>query len=214
MDTALKKSFDRRFAAIRTLDRDQLIPVSDQAGVTLMDAAPGSFFTCLSRTYAVQEVNPYQEMDEDFSTPQDYVVTELTCLCLETGETVHFEWEYDDELEVSLTLEQIRFRQLADDQGQAVDEDDLDQIIKDKDAVVYDGRTFWYEDDWAALYRRGSKTEKVYMIEFENEAGNRFLTVEEWTGSGRDSYRIYLSQPVDPGQITLLSKGVSRDEAS
>ena len=207
IDAALKKSFDQRFSLVRTLEKNRLIPPSDQASLTLMDAQPGCFFTCLNLTYYVQEKNQYQEMSEDFAFRQDYFITELTCLCLETGQTVYFEWAFDDELEIGITLEQTSFRHLRDTEGQAVDEDDLDQIADDKDGIVFAGETFWYEDDWAALYQRGKKEEKVYMYEFENEAGSLFLTIEEWSGSGREEYKIYTSKPVAPGQITLLAKG-------
>ena len=153
-------------------------------------------------------------MSEDFSTPQDYFTTELTCLCLETGHLGHFEWEFDDELEVSITLERTSFKHLKDDEGKPVDEDDLDQIAEDKDAIVYAGQKFWYEDDWAALYLRNDKEEKVYMYEFENEGGSLSLTIEEWIGSGRDEYKIYLSKSVEPDQITIMSKGAPGDDLS
>ena len=45
------------------------------------------------------------------------------------------------------------------------------------------------------------------MYEFENENHTRFLTIEEWSGSGREEYQIYTSSPVDPDMIGLISKG-------
>ncbi len=212
IDTAVKKSFDQRFSLIRTLGRNQLILESEQISLTLMDAEKGSFFSCFGDTYYVKEKNRYQEMSEDFTTSQDYFTTELTCLCLETGHVGHFEWEFDDELEISITLERTSFKYIKDEEGKSVDEDDLDQIAKDKDAIVYAGTKFWYEDDWAALYQRDGKEEKVYMYEFENEGGSLSLTIEEWTGSGRDEYKIYLSKSVEPDQITIMSKGAGGDD--
>ena len=212
IDTVAKKSFDQRFSLIRTLDKKRLIPEPDQASLTLMDAEKGCFFTCFNDTYYVKEKNRYQEMSEDFATRQDYFTTELTCLCLETGHVGHFEWEFDDELEISITLERTSFKYIKDEEGKSVDEDDLDQIAKDKDAIVYAGEKFWYEDDWAALYQRDGKEEKVYMYEFENEGGSLSLTIEEWTGSGRDEYKIYLSKSVEPEQITIMSKGAAGDD--
>ncbi|MCP3943598.1 MAG: DUF4178 domain-containing protein [Desulfobacteraceae bacterium] len=212
IDTAVKKSFDQRFSLIRTLEKEQLVLESDQADITLMDARKGSFFTCFGDTYYVKEKNRYQEMSEDFTTSQEYFVTELTCLCMETGQIGHFEWEFDDELEISITLERTSFKYIKDDEGQSVDEDDLDQIAKDKDVIVYAGEKFWYEDDWAALYQRGNKEEKVYMYEFKNEGTNLALTIEEWIESGRDEYKIYISKSVEPGQITIMSKGAPEDD--
>lgn len=207
IDTAIKKSFDQRFSIIRTLEKNRLILESDEAALTLMDVEKGSFFTCFSNTYYVKEKNQYQETSEDYKTRQDNFIIELTCLCLETGQIVYFEWEFDDELKISMALEQTSFRHIKDEEGQPVDEDDLDQIADDRDVIVHEGEKFWYEDDWAALYQREGKEEKVYMYEFENEASTLFLTIEEWPGSGRDEYKIYRSKPVDPGQITIISKG-------
>jgi hypothetical protein len=212
INTADKKSFDQRFLLVRTLDKKRLVSEEEQLELTIMDAEQGGFFTCFGDTYYVKEKNRYQEMSEDFSTPQDYTVTELTCMCLETGHTGHFEWEYDDELEVSITLDQTNFKRLTDEEGQSVDEDDLDQIVADEDTIVYAGEKFHYDDDWAALYKRGGKEEQVFMYEFENESATLSITIEEWTGSKKDDYRIYISKPLVPGEITIMSKGAPRDE--
>ena len=96
---------------------------------------------------------------------------------------------------------------MKDDQGQAIDEDDLDQIAEDKDAIVVNGETFWYEDDWASIFIRAGKEENVYMYEFENEDSTKFLSIEEWQGSGRDEYQIYTSIPINPDSISIISKG-------
>ncbi len=212
INTADKKSFDQRFFLIRTLDQKRLVSEEEQTELTIMDAKEGSFFTCFGDTYYVKEKNQYQEMSEDFSTPQDFTVTELTCMCLETGHTGHFEWEYDDELEISITLNQTNFKRITDEEGQSVDGDDLDQIVADEDTIVYAGEKFLFEDDWAAVYKRGDKEEQVYMYEFENESGTLAITIEYWTGSGKDDYRIHISKPIVPGEITIMSKGAPRDE--
>ena len=214
IDTVVKKSFDQRFSLVRTIEKDDLILESDQTELTLMDAEKGGFFTCFGDTYFVKEKNRYQEMSEDFTIRQDYFTTELTCLCLENGNVGHFEWEFDDELKVTITLEQTSFKYIKDEEGKPVDEDDLDQIAEDKDAIVYAGQKFWYEDDWAALYLKDDKEEKVYMYEFENEGGSLSLTIEGWSGSGRDEYKIYLSKSIEPDQITIMSKGAPADERS
>ena len=207
LDAATLKSFQERFHAIRTLDRRDLIPAQEASRLSIRDAGPGAFFTCLNQTWWIREINSYTETSDDFNTLEDYEIHELTCLCLDTGETIYFEWEYDDALEVSMTKERLSFRNLKDDAGESIDEDDLDQIAGDRDCVVLNGQNFWYEDDWAAVFNRGGKQEKVYMYEFENEAGSLFLTIEEWQGSGREEYRIYTSVPVNPDSITLISKG-------
>jgi len=208
LDTATMKSYQERFACIRKLDPDHLVGESESNTLSMMDLKAGSFFTYFSKTYYVKELSKYQECSDDFKKKKEYFIHELTCLCLESGEAVNFEWEYDDALEISQTDERIAFRNLKDDEGQNIDEDDLDQIADDKDAVVFGQEKFWYEDDWASIYLRGNKEENVYMYEFENEGGSKFLSIEEWdSGSGKESYQIYTSLPVEPGNISVLSKG-------
>ena len=208
INPADKKSFDQRFFLIRTLDRDRLVSESEQTDLTIMDTEKGSFFSLFEDTYYVKEKNQYQEMSEDFSRSLDYTVTELTCLCMETGHIGHIEWEYDDELEVSITLDQTNFKRLTDDEGQPIDEDDLGQIVEDEDTIVYAGETFHYDDDWAAVYTREGKEERVYLYEFINEPGTLTITIEEWTGDGKDEYKIYIAKKVIPGEVTILSRGL------
>ncbi len=136
LDAATQKSFRERFHAIRSLDRGDLVPDQEASRLSVRDAGPGAFFTCLDRTWWVREINSYQETSDDFNTLEDYEIHELTCLCLETGETVYFEWEYDDALEVSMTRERLSFRNLTDEAGESIDGDDLDQIAGDGDCVV------------------------------------------------------------------------------
>ncbi len=205
IDPAVKKSYEERFSIIRTLTPEALVPERQQMELTLKDIGAGAFFSFEGQSFYVKETAVYEETSENFKTRQGYTVTELTCLCLETGETIWFEWEYDDELEISLTQERISFRQLTDEDGESIDEDDLDQIADDQDVVVYKGEKFWYEDDWAAIYERGGQEEKLFVYEFENEAGNRYLSIEEWQGSVREEYQIYTSRPVAPGAVNIIA---------
>ncbi|MCP3875937.1 MAG: DUF4178 domain-containing protein [Desulfobacteraceae bacterium] len=207
LDIATQKSFQERFNAIRTLGKEQLVSGPDKSQLTIKDAGNLSFFEYLGNTFFIKSLNKYEETSDDYKTKKGYFINELTCLCLETGKTSNFEWEFDDELEVSMTIERLSFRNLKDDAGEQIDEDDLDQIADDKDVIVINGEKFWYEDDWASVYYREDKEEKVYMYEFENESHTKFLTIEEWAGSGKDEYQIYTSSPVDPNNIGIISKG-------
>ncbi|MCP4673753.1 MAG: DUF4178 domain-containing protein [Desulfobacula sp.] len=206
-DIATQKSFQERFTAIRNLKKEQLVSKAEKLSLTLKDAGKNSFFEYLGKTWFTKDFNKYEETSDDFKSRKGYFIYELTCLCLETGQTANFEWEFDDELEIFMTLERLSFRNLQDDAGEAIDEDDLDQIVDDKDVIVINGEKFWYEDDWASIYYRGSKEEKVYMYEFENESNTKYLTIEEWSGSGKDEYQIYTSSPIDPNSISIISRG-------
>lgn len=207
LDIATQKSFQERFSAIRTLKKENLVSGPEQTKLSIKDAGRHSFFEYRDQTYFIKEHTRYEETSDDFKHKKGYFVHELTCLCLESGQTVNFEWEFDDELEVAMTLERLSFRKLTDEDGEMIDEDDLDQIADDKDVIVIAGEKFWYEDDWASIYYRGEKQERVYMYEFENESHTRFLTIEEWSGAGKESYQIYTSSPVDPDSIRLISRG-------
>ena len=207
LDIATQKSFQERLSAIRILKKENLLSRQKKALLSIKDVGSHSFFEYLGNTYFVKSLNKYEETSDDFKNKKGYFIFELTCLCLESGQTDHFEWEFDDELEVSMTLERLSFRNLKDDAGEPIDEDDLDQIADDKDVIVINSEKFWYEDDWASVYYRGTKEEKVYMYEFENENHTKFLTIEEWSGSGKDEYQIYTSSPVNPDSISIISKG-------
>jgi len=184
LDIATQKSFKERFTAIRSLKKKQLVSTTQKVSLTLKDVGQHSFFEYLDNTYFITDLNRYEETSDDFKSKKGYFIYELTCICLETGKTINFEWEFDDELEISMTLERISFRNLKDDAGESID-----------------------EDDWASIYYRGSREEKVYMYEFENENHTKFLTIEEWSGSGKDEYQIYTSSPVIPSNISIVSRG-------
>ncbi len=207
IDIATQKSFKERFTAIRSLKKKQLVSTAQKTSLTLKDVGQDSFFEYLDNTYFITDLNKYEETSDDFKSKKGYFIYELSCLCFETGKTINFEWEFDDELEISMTLERLSFRNLKDDAGESIDEDDLDQIADDKDVILINGEKFWYEDDWASIYYRGSREEKVYMYEFENENHTKFLTIEEWSGSGKDEYQIYTSSPVIPNNISIISRG-------
>lgn len=207
IDTATQKSLNERFALIRKLEQKAIIPTPERTGLTFQDAGRNAFFQYQKKTYVIRDVARYEESDEAYQKKTGYVVYELTCLCIETGETVYWEWEYDDDLEIAVTLERFSFRDVADEKGTPVDEDDLDQIADDRDMIVVKGEKFWYEDDWAAVYTKENRSENVYMYEFENQDHTKFLTIEEWSGSRKGQYQIYSSIPIPAGQIDLISKG-------
>lgn len=202
-----QKSFEQRFSLIRTLSPDTVLPKEEQDRLTIMDAGQGDCFTCFGSTYIIQEISTYQEAGDDYSTLKDHLVTELTCLCLESGAVGHFGWEVDDQLEVSITLNQTQFKRLTDNKGQPIDEDDLGQIVAGENSIAYAGETFDYDDDWAAVYRGNGKEEQVYMYEFVNNRSAMSITIEEWQDQGKKGYRIYISKSVNPAELTLISRG-------
>jgi len=209
LDPATSKSFEERFNAIRSINQKDIVSEKEKNTLTIMDIKENAVFEFNKKTYFVKQICPYQESSEDFSKKLDYIVTELNCLCLETGENINFEWEYDDELEVTFTTQRLTFKKLSDEEGEVIDADDLDQIVDDSDLIMYGKEKFWYEDDWPALYNCKGKEETVYMYEFENESHTKFITIEEWgANKSRQEYQLFLSEPANPKAITILSKGL------
>ncbi len=208
LDPAASKSFEERFETIRRLNPEQIVGNKEKNSLTIMDIKEGGFFLFDNKTFFIRQICPYHETSEDFSKKLDYTIFEVNCLCLETGENVNFEWEYDDELEVSCTLKRLSFKSLTDENGEAVDADDLDQIVDDNDLIMFENEKFWYEDDWPGLYICKKREEKVYMYEFENEKHSKSITIEEWsTGRKKPEYQIFLSRPANPKDITVLTRG-------
>lgn len=207
LDIATQKSFEQRFSLIRNLKQENLISKKQQSILTIRDIKQKGFFEYSSNTYFVKDINQYEETSDNFKRKKGYFITELTCICIETGQTINFEFEYDDTLEISMTIDRITFRDIKDENGKSIDEDDLDTIADDKDMVLVKGEQFWYEDDFAAVYYRNEKEEKVYMYEFENQAQTKFLTIEEWENSKKYEYQMYISIPIVPNEISVICKG-------
>jgi hypothetical protein len=45
------------------------------------------------------------------------------------------------------------------------------------------------------------------MYEFVNNRSSLFITIEEWQDGDKEEYRIYISKPVNPLGLVLISKG-------
>jgi len=207
-DPSILDSFQYRVERIRKIRPEDLVLEKNRGRLTVMDVKPNGFFELEGRHYSVSEICTYEETSEDYARKLDYTVTEMVCLEMETGKTVHVEFEFDDELEVTVSMERISFSDLVDEAGEAVDSDDLDQIVGDHDLLVFGSEKFWYEDDWAAVYNCREKAEKVMMYEFENESGTKYLTVEEWEpDTKKPEYRIFLSRPVSLSKIRIITRG-------
>ena len=94
LDIATQKSFTKRISAIRTLKKEDLVSGQDKASLTIKNAGCHSFFDYLGNTYFVKSLNKYEETSDDFKSKKGYFIYELTCLCLETGQSFNFEWEF------------------------------------------------------------------------------------------------------------------------
>jgi len=113
---------------------------------------------------------------------------------------VWIDLEVDDELELAITLEKLKLRDIA------LTKKDLDEIDDDEEGELsYRGTKYYYEDsDEATYYKYGdeAKGERFYYWEFENDDGNKFIGVEKWSDG---SYDVSYSEPIESHQVTVYS---------
>ncbi len=208
-------SFRERIDRIRSIDPSRVIPVVERHRHSIKDLSAGAVMSHEGKVYLVRGVSVYTETNDDFSKEKDCSWYELTLINVTTGEQAFIEWEEDDDVVIYLTRRALSFRDLRDENGERIDEDDLDQIVDDEDSVFYEGKEFEYDDDYAAHYRRGTsagrekKGDKAYFYEFLGPKGDA-ITIEEWKDGKNDySYELFFSTKVKALTIIALapSKG-------
>ena len=213
LDGATMRSYAKRFDAIRQLSPDRLVTEGDRWKHTIKDFKEGGFLRYDGHTHLALQVARYDEVKDDdtFTKKTGFKTSEYKLFCIDTGETTYIEWEEDDKLEIFVTTGEVTFRELRDDGNEAIDEDDLDQIVDDEDSIFFKGREFRYDDDWASVYYvgKGRKGENVFMYEFvAGDASGDCLTIEEWaSGSGKEEYQIFTSRSAGENEIEILCPG-------
>jgi len=107
--------------------------------------------------------------------------------------------EDDDELEISAVLKELKLRDLG------VSKKDLKKIDDDEEGgFTFDGEKYYYEDSDEAQYLKdglSSNAEEVYYWEFENDSGNKFISIEEYDGD----YEVSLLIPIKERHISIFS---------
>lgn len=198
-----RRRFDACFSAVRSMPKP--IPAADRYRHTVEHLEVGGFVRYDGRVYQVQGKHLYREGAGN----RAWRWNELELFCLQTGEIVYAEYERDDALEVSVTTKMgLSFHDLKDDEGGAIDEDDLEDITRDEEDVVYHGTVYAYEDDCdATFYRHGITNrggEKVWIIDFKSRDGS-LLSIEEWNPDAESpEYDLSLSKEVSPDAFDVL----------
>lgn len=208
-----KRQFDQQFERIRSLDPTSVVPESERHRLTIKDVKFGGVLKMDERHFMVTSIGRYTEMtDESYSKATAWQWFELKLFCLETAEIKFLEWEEDDEIEISTTIEKVDFQNLKDDMDDAIDEDDLEEIVDKRESILYGGTTYAYSNDYPVTFQRDvndSKSEKlnVYFYSFKANETEQ-LTIEEWQlGGDKYSYDVFISRAVDPNSIEVLVKG-------
>ncbi len=204
LDIAIQKSFKERFTAIRSLKKTQLVSLSQRMSLTIKDVGLHSFFEYLGNNWFITDFNKYEETSDDFKSKKGYFIYELTCLCLETGKTVNFEWEFDDELEISMTLDRLSFRDLKDDAGESIDGDDLDQIADDMSDYIWRVREDLFGEEFAQPDVAASKAADAFT------SGETPIVLADYSDRSGDATHV-LREVVDQSLSGVLIATV-RDE--
>lgn len=208
-----QRQLQRQLAHIRSISPETVLAPGERFRYNVTDLAVGGVFRLMDRTYRVLAIGTYTETDESYSRTLDWTGHELKLACLETGAMHNMEWEADDAVAVALTLREVPFSELKYDDGEplARDSDDLDEIVDKNWEIVCSGKSYDYEDDYAALYRKdsGDSGERVYFYAFEADDGEQ-LTVEAWVRQGgREDFQVFLSRNVPPDDIEVIVVGAS-----
>ncbi len=208
--------YKARFNAVRAIAIN-----SDGARPTgnITTVEKGGHIALDSQCYQIVKTSRYLDVRwKDFSKrKKDYWVTELTLFNVLTGETSHIEWEIDDELEVSFTLERISLLNVKFDKGH-LKYSDLEAIAEEEEGTVsYKGDNFHYDEDetWAALYYGNDDDEpqKVRMFEFSGD-GDKGLTIELWEDEGsKPEKEAFISVDIKPGSISVIQLKSAAGEA-
>lgn len=179
----------KSFSELRTMG--SLVPKQERFKKTIKDLKEGSFIKVNSLLCKVVAVFNYKSGGDEWF---EYELFEI-----KTGRTFYIEYEEDDHVDMYITTKTIKQRDFP------VSMDAIEDMSDEEEgSVIVDGMTFYYEDDYKATFSRNGKSEKLYMYEFENENGTKFLSIEEW-GNDQDGYeyQIFISEKLD--MIEVLS---------
>lgn len=177
----------------------------------------GGFIEFDDATFKVMAVSKYLEVKwGNFKKKKrEYWVTELQLLNLLSGEKSFIEWEFDDELEISKTLSQIKLTAITC--GSApLTRKHLDDIAEEEHGTVhYQGVDYHYSEDdtWAALYypRVESEPLQVRLYEF-GSADDQYLTIELWQDEDSKPEReAFISMELSHKEISILQIASSGD---
>lgn len=180
-------NYRKQLNAMRALDSIE----SKSKMLSVLDLKKGSFFIFEKDLYLVEEVGVYNE--------KGFKWNELECYNINEDKKVYFEVEKDDEIEMSITLAEIKISQLNKNPDQ------IEEIADEEEGSInWNGKRFDYDDDYGAKWSRNGESFEVYFYDFVNKS-NECLTVEEWKIDSKEyEYKAYLSKPIFHENITIV----------
>ncbi len=206
-----RKTLANRKTAIRGLTP---LPQEQRHQFNISDVKASAYIQFNQKIYSVEGLSRYQEYNWKLTKAKKYESWELDLFCLNNGERINIEWEKDDKIDVSITLNKIKLSALQNEDNSDIKSKDLEHIVENENSLFLNGKEFAYDDDWAAQYYRDNGTDGINVRFYEFIASDETcLTIEEWMdGSPKDpdtdfDYEVFLSQPLDPDSIEVLAKG-------
>jgi hypothetical protein len=210
LDTGERQRFDLRLAEIRKIKPADIISPGSRAQSSIKDVGLGGVIRLDRKTFRVVATSTYRETDDSFRREKQYLVTELTLFCLETGETHFIEWAIDDTLEICFTTRELSAKELCYDNKERVSLDDIDEMAEEEEILVLDGATYNYDDDWSAKWRASDgRSSCVFMVDFKSNRG--WITIESWSDDGSEDgdwdYQAFHSVDIAPTSIEVVAPG-------
>jgi hypothetical protein len=179
------------------------ISKNDRLNYSIKDLKVNSFLSIgvCNELFKVEEVSIYNETKWNFNKKKnDYIITELKLFSIKTGLTTYIEYEEDDELEITITTEELKLRDLKTNSGNNVTKQVIEDIAEEENGrVIYKGETYYYVEDetWAAIYNSEKyKDINVRMFEFESNSG-KYLTIELWYDDDKPAKEAFLSESLN-----------------
>jgi hypothetical protein len=120
--------------------------------------------------------------------------------CDRGDQKVWLDMEEDDELELGISLREVKLPELGLSKADLARMDDEEEGDFD-----FEGRKYYLEDsDRAVFYRHGDdKTaESFYYWDFEASDNKHYIGVERW---GEGQFEAFLCESIRPSQVTVYS---------
>lgn len=190
---------------------------NERVNLDVTNLKVGGYLNLRKENWKVIRIGSYLEVRwSDFSKRKKMEITyELTLFSLKTGSVHYLEYYVDDEVEVTFTDAEIKYKDITFN-GKPLKFHTLMEISDEEEGTLYfNGKAFHYSEDetLAAQYfkdfENGNEPDFVRLYEFEAKDGT-YLTVECWFAEQDEDkceIKAYLSSDVDNSEIEILQVG-------
>lgn len=188
--------YAKRFDAIRRLRHPVESGKRHHQDLTALEK--DGFITLDGTLYWVRDLFTYEERNKKGRTTWRWHEAEL--FDIERGTVRYLEFENDDGLEISVTEQALKMRELGTTIGTV-----RSIAAQEEGTLHYRGTPYYYEDHYKAYFLRSGDEQEVMLYEFESD-DDQYITVEAW-GEAADEYEVFHSLPVDEARIEVVALG-------